>query len=77
MDLLFKREQTQGIFGRVQFKLWGKVELNEEEEALVGRYRFHDAILIMAFQPELLRNTAYFAGGVFAVVTLLIGQTMN
>ena len=38
MDLLFKREQTSIRFLKVAFKLWGKVELDEDEQALVKRY---------------------------------------
>ncbi|MEQ9180241.1 MAG: hypothetical protein RIF44_16235 [Nitratireductor sp.] len=67
MDLLFKREQTPGKLGRVSFKLWGKIELNEDEQAIVKRYRFDDAVLIEAIQPTLIRNTllvALAAGGV-------------
>lgn len=56
MKLLFRREQTAGRFGRVQFKLWAKVELDEQEKALVQRYRFDQAILIDAIQPNLIRN---------------------
>lgn len=56
MDLLFKREQTSGKIGRVAFKLWGKIELDEDEQALVKRYKFDQAILIAAIQPSLLRN---------------------
>jgi hypothetical protein len=58
MDLLFKREQSQSRFVKVQFKLWGKIELDEEEKALIDRYRFHDAILIASLQPTLIRQTA-------------------
>ncbi len=54
MDLPFKREQAPGKLAKVQFKLWGKIELDEEEQALVNRYRFHDAILIAAIQLNLL-----------------------
>lgn len=37
MDLLFKREKIAGKLARVQFKLLSKIELNEEEQALVKR----------------------------------------
>ena len=56
MELLFRREQTTGKIGRVNFKLWGKVELSEEEQALVTRYRFDEAVLIAILQPNLLRQ---------------------
>jgi len=67
MDLLFKREQTPGKLARVQFKLWGKIELEEEEQKLLDRYGFHEAVLIAAIQPLLIRMTLYVAGGTFFV----------
>jgi hypothetical protein len=48
MELLFKREQTTGKVGRVNFKLWGKLEPTSDEQALIARYRFDEAILIGA-----------------------------
>ena len=59
MDLLFKREQTGGNLARVDFKLWGKLELDEEEQALIDRYGFDRAILIEVLQPDLLRRSVY------------------
>lgn len=59
MDLLFRREQTSGNLTRVDFKLWGKLELNEEEQALVARYDFDKAMLIEVLQPDLLRRSVY------------------
>jgi len=61
MELLFKREQKSSLMGRVTFKLWGTVEFDEEETALVKRYDFNRAILIIAKQPKLFRK-ACFAG---------------
>ena len=77
MDLLFKREQTPGKLAKIQFKLWGKIELDEEEQALVNRYRFHDAILIAAIQPNLLRKTIFVVVGVFAIVFALLAGSMG
>lgn len=71
MDLLFKREQTTGRLARVNFKLWGKVELNEEEQALVKRYRFDKAILIAVLQPYLLRQTALIGLVVFVFTAVV------
>lgn len=65
MDLLFKREQTSGALGKVKFKLWGKVEFDEDEQAMVSRYQFDQALLIEAIQPELVRACLYIAAGVF------------
>ncbi len=67
MELLFKREQTSGQLARVNFKLWGKIELDENEDAIVRRYRFDEAVLIEAIQPTLIRNTALMALGIFFI----------
>lgn len=77
MDLLFKREQTAGQLARVQFKLWSMIELDEEEQALVDRYRFQDAVLIAAIQPNLLRKTLFVAGCAFVVAFVLISTLMG
>ncbi len=68
MKLLLKRNQTAGKVGKVIFRLWGKVELDEDESEIVKRYKFDDAILIEAVQPTLIRNTALIAGGVWVVL---------
>lgn len=68
MDLLFRREQTPGKLTRVNFKLWGKLELDAEEQAIVKRYKFDEAVLIEAIQPGLIRTTLLFAFGIFVVV---------
>jgi hypothetical protein len=65
MDLLFKREQTMGKWSRVSFKLWGKLELTPEEQGLVSRYRFDEAVLIAAIQPGLLRRASLIGFAVF------------
>ncbi len=58
MDILFKREQTNEGIGKVKFKLWSKIELDEEEQALTQKYDFDDAILIAIEQPDLFRHAA-------------------
>lgn len=77
MELLFKREQTPGSIGRVKFKLWGKIEPDEEEQALIDRYSFSDAILIAAIQPNLVRKTLLIVIGVFVVAFALFAGTMG
>ena len=72
MDLLFKREQSSGTTGKVKFKLWGKVELDEDEQAIVRRYSFDEAVLIAAIQPTLLRSTVFIAVGVFIVIAAIL-----
>jgi len=57
MNILFHRTQASGNFGRVNFKLFAQVELDEEEKALVKRYHFDEAVLIAELQPTLIRNT--------------------
>jgi len=59
VDILFKREQTPGRFIDVNFKLWCKIELDEEEQSLTKRYRFDDAMLIAVLQPELMRKAVF------------------
>jgi len=72
MEILFKREQSPGKLTRVNFKLWGKIELDEDEQAIVERYRFDNAVLIEAIQPGLLRKAIIISllAGVFAAVIL-------
>ena len=59
MDLLFKRAQTSGEVMRVRFKLWGKIELDAEEQGLIDRYDLDKAMLIEVLQPDLLRKAIY------------------
>ena len=77
MELLFRREQTTGKIGRVNFKLWGKVELSEEEQALVTRYRFDEAVLIAILQPNLLRQAIFIGIGAFIVATMILSRVFG
>ena len=52
----------------MNFKLWGKIELDENEQALVKRYRFDEAVLIEAIQPSLLRKTVLIGVAAFVIV---------
>lgn len=72
MDLLFKREQTSARFLKVAFKLWGKVEVSEEEQALIKRYNFGEASLIDGLQDNHLRNSVFVGllGGLVAYIIL-------
>lgn len=65
MELLFKRKQTPGKIRSVSFKLWSKIEFDDEEQEIVRRYRFAEAVLIEALQPDLMRKTALMGAGVF------------
>jgi len=67
VDILFRREQTSGRILDVNFKLWCKIIMDEEEKALSKRYRFFDAALIAVLQPELIRLATFLFLGVFFV----------
>lgn len=77
MELLFKREQTTGSMSRVNFKLWGKLEVSEDEQALIDRYRFDEAVLIGSDDSELQRRAIKLGAIVFviaaAVLTVMAG----
>lgn len=49
MELLFKREQTSEGVLKVKFKLWAKIELDEEEQALVDRYDYDGLFVLPQF----------------------------
>ena len=71
MELLFKREQSAVKIGRVAFKLWGKIELNDDEQALVKRYRFDETVLIYEDTPNLFRN-AGLLGALAGIVAYVV-----
>lgn len=72
MELLFKREQTSGKMGRVNFKLWGKLEVSEDEQALINRYRFDESVLIGSDDSELLRKAIKLGAIVFVIAAALL-----
>lgn len=55
MKLLFKRSQSQNAMNRAVFKLWAKIEFEDDEEEIVAHYRFAEALLIDTLQPGFLR----------------------
>jgi len=75
MKLLFKRSQTPGGVGGVTFKLWGKLETEVAEDEIIKRYKFDQAILIDALQPELIRRTIFLSVIIF-VIALLFSSPM-
>lgn len=79
MNILFKRQQTSGQVGRVTFKLWSQIELDENEKAILKRYRFDEALLVDALQPNLLRNSgiAGLVAGVFAYIVVDVVAPAN
>ena len=58
MKLLLKRSQTRGRFRMVIFKLWGKVELEGDEQKIIDRYDIDQAVLIFSDQPNLKRQSS-------------------
>ena len=77
MNILFKREQTAGKMLRVNFKLWSQIELDKDEQKIIDRYRFDDAILIVALQPNLIRKASFIAVIVFVLAFGLIAANFN
>ncbi|GLQ35988.1 hypothetical protein GCM10007939_22720 [Amylibacter marinus] len=55
MNLLFKRSQKAGR--RITFNLWAKAELTDEEQNLIEKYKMHNAVLVEAIQPGLIRRS--------------------
>ncbi|RWQ58831.1 hypothetical protein [Mesorhizobium sp.] len=77
MKLLFKREQSSGTTGTVKFKLWGKVELEEQEDEIIRRYAFDKAVLIDAFQPDLMRKSAYVGATAFVAALAIVSLAVS
>lgn len=72
MNLLFKRAQTDGATGKVKFRLWAQTELDADEQHIVKRYRFDDAVLVPVDVPNLQRNAVIvgLAAGLVAMLLL-------
>lgn len=75
MKLLLKREQTTGRVGRVNFKLWAKIEIDDDERALMNRYKFDQALLMGEDDPSLLRKSGFY-GLLIAAVAYVILNTI-
>jgi len=71
MKLLLKRSQTRGRFRMVIFKLWGKVELEGDEQKIIDRYDIDQAVLIFSDQPN-LKRLAIGAGIVAAIILYFV-----
>lgn len=71
MELLFKRSQAASEFGRVSFKLFGKTEFDDEEQALIKKYKFDEAVLIYTYQPTLFKQTLVRSFGVFIIAWIV------
>lgn len=57
MELLFKREQSKGLFGRVRFRMWAKAEFGEDEQALIDRYDFDKSLVLWGADWMLFNST--------------------
>ena len=69
MEIIFRREQTRRTFGPIiDFKLFAMINFDDEESALVKRYRFDEAELIEVPQPGLLRQAVVLGLIVFLLV---------
>lgn len=77
MELLFKREQTLGKMNRVNFKLWGKLEVTEDEQALIDRYRFDESVLIGSDDSELMQKSIKLGAIVFVIAAALLTYMAN
>lgn len=62
---------------RVNFKLWGKLEVSEDEQALINRYRFDESVLIGSDDSELLRKAIRLGAIVFVITAALLTYMMN
>lgn len=72
MQLLLRRDQARGINGKMYFKLWSKIELDEDEQAVLKKYKLRGAILALSFELNLVRNTllVFFASYLLLFVLL-------
>ncbi len=77
MEILFRRDQSKGATGNVKFKLWSKIELDENEAQAVKHYAFDDAVLIDSWQPELIRNSIYIGLAVSVAVFAMVSALLN
>ena len=77
MELLFKREQTPGKLSRVSFKLWGKLEPDTDEQALIDRYRFDESILIGSDDSDLMRGAIKLGTIIFVIAAALITYLLS
>ena len=77
MEILFRRQQSKGTTGKVKFKLWSKIELDENEAQVIKHYAFDNAILIDSWQPELIRKSAYIGLAAFVAVFALISASLS
>jgi len=77
MKLLFRRTQSSGKFGGAVFRLWGKVELDNDEQAIIRRYRLDAAVLIITDQPRLLGRSVLVGILIYIAVATVFATFVN
>lgn len=77
MELLFKRKQTSEGMRGVRFKLWAKLELDEEELRMIDHYRLDHAILIEGDESELIKWSIVIGVAAWLLFGSTIGLVMT
>jgi hypothetical protein len=71
MQLLLSRKQSPHWMGGMQFSLWARFELTEEEDALIKKYQVRNAIISLGNTRRDMRLAALYALPVFFIVYLV------
>ena len=66
MKVLLKRAQHPGFFGRINFKLWAMLEVDDDERALIERYDIDQSMVIRGYDEGLWKRGALV--GVFGAL---------
>lgn len=73
MKVLLRRKQTPGRFRAVRFKLWAKLEIDGDEQAVIDRYDIDEAILIYSYQENRVRNSVLLGAAAAVFIFFLVG----
>mgnify|MGYP001795320842 CR=1 FL=1 len=76
MKLLLSRDQSFGLIG-TKFTLWAKIEIDDDERAIIQRYKFDKARLMGVNDPNLLRKSALYGSFVFLAVWFLVDLVID
>jgi hypothetical protein len=71
MQLLLGRKQSPHWMGGVQFSLWARFELTDEEEALIKKYQVRNAIITLGNTRRDIRLAALCALPIILIVYLV------
>lgn len=77
MKILMRRKQTPGRFFGVTFKLWAKLELKDDEQAIIDRYDFDQSILIWIPVENRIRNSLIVGALVGVAIFFLVGAELG